>query len=701
MTKQEQKSPAKKDENYQAWKIVIIEDDEGLGKLIQVNLQRQGFSTLLAETGEDALAKVQGESDEILLVDYKLPDMTGKELVQKLTKKFNATPHFITLTGYGNEHIAAEMMKLGSHDYIVKEKKFVPLLTEVVKHTCEHISSKHKLSEVYAQLEKNLELLKTTEKLAKIGSWEFDPITQKQNWSDEIFRILEMDTTSGAPVVPKGLGFIDSKFRPAAEKAIKKAIQKGEPYDHEWIVTTTKGKKRWVNAIANPVVKNGKVVKVTGSFQDITKRKEAEENLKAANQQLAASEQQLRASNQQLAASEQQLRATNQQLKAHENELIAAKEKAEESDRLKSAFLTNMSHEIRTPMNGILGFTSLLQNPNLTGEKQQQYIEIIQNSGKRMLNTMNDLIEISSLETGQINVKLEPVDICHEIKLLCDEFQRDAEQKGLTLIHEKCLPDNHSEIITDKTKLISIVNNLLQNALKYTDKGSIIIGCDKGEGYFSCFVKDTGIGIPRNRQQAIFNRFEQADIEDTRAFEGSGLGLAISKAYIEMLDGKIWVESKEGAGSTFYIQIPLNANEPEKPKSEKVKPEIRHEQSRIKPKILIAEDDETSLYHLSYVLTNHAREIIHARNGKQAVELCKQHPDIDLILLDIKMPVLNGYDAARLIRDFNKKTAIIAQTAYALSGDREKALAAGCNDYISKPINNKLLLEKIEKLNFN
>lgn len=223
-------------------------------------------------------------------------------------------------------------------------------------------------------------------------------------------------------------------------------------------------------------------------------------------------------------------------------ELIEAKEKAEESDRLKTAFLANMSHEIRTPMNGILGFTNLLANPQLSGAEKAEYIDIIQKSGQRMLNTVNDIIEISKIETGQVKPFINPVNICKVIEDLVVFFEREAEQKGLGFNYDK--QTDPGTILTDLTKFTSIMSNLIKNALKYTDKGSVPVGCKEGENYALFFVRNTGIGIPANRQKAVFNRFEQADIGDTRAFQGSGLGLSIAKSYVEMLGGEIWVESE-------------------------------------------------------------------------------------------------------------------------------------------------------------
>lgn len=253
---------------------------------------------------------------------------------------------------------------------------------------------------------------------------------------------------------------------------------------------------------------------------------------------------------------EKKLEEKNEAYKNVNVKLKKAKLKAEQSDRLKSAFLANMSHEIRTPMNGILGFADLLKNPDLPPEKQQQYIQIIEKSGLRMLNLINDIIEISKIETGVIHVHKEQVRISEILDYVYNFFKPETDEKGLQF---KAVVTVKEDLIvkTDRDKLLSVLINLLKNAVKFTQVGFIELGCRVEDNHLFCSVKDTGLGIPSDKQSAVFQRFIQADPEDKMARQGAGLGLAISKAYIEKLGGKIGVQSEEGKGSEFYFTLPL------------------------------------------------------------------------------------------------------------------------------------------------
>jgi signal transduction histidine kinase/ActR/RegA family two-component response regulator len=391
------------------------------------------------------------------------------------------------------------------------------------------------------------------------------------------------------------------------------------------------------------------------------------------------------------------------------DDLKFAKDKAEENDRLKSAFLANMSHEIRTPMNGILGFTGLLKKPELTGEKQQLYISMIEKGGARMLNIINDIISISKVESGQMEVSISESNVNEKLEFIYTFFKPEVQRKGMQMSFHTSLPAREAVIKTDREKVSAILTCLVKNAVEYTFSGTIEFGYvlkpvkksgdnkDIASAELEFYVKDTGIGIPQDKMEAIFERFVQADNGDKRAYQGAGLGLSISKAYVEMLGGKIWVESEVGKGSTFYFTIPYH-NEPKGIIAvEKVVAPDKEEPQIKKLKILITDDDESSAMLLTEIVKKYGKEFLYAENGVEASEACRNNPDLDLVLMDIQMPIMDGYEATKQIRQFNKKIVIIAQTAYVRDGDRAKAIDAGCNDYVSKPINHSLITELIKK----
>jgi PAS domain S-box-containing protein len=373
-----------------------------------------------------------------------------------------------------------------------------------------------------------------------------------------------------------------------------------------------------------------------------------------------------------------------------EEELIKSKAKAEESDRLKSAFLANMSHEIRTPMNGILGFAELLKNPNVTGAKQREFIDTIVKSGARMLNIINDIINISKVESGLLEVIISDSNINEQIDYIYTFFKPETEKKGIQLKHKISLSMKESIIKTDREKIYAILTNLVKNAIKFTLEGYIEFGYEKKGDYLEFFVKDTGVGIEKEQAKFVFERFRQGSISHDRNYEGSGLGLSISKAYVEMLGGEIWLESNEANGSTFYFTIPYNTkNEAIPEKTEPINNTIAESAEKIISTdltILIAEDDPTTELLLKIMLESYSKKILIAKNGNEAIDICQRNPEIDVVFMDMKLPEINGYDATRQIRQFNKEVIIIAQTANALSGDKIKVLEAGCNDYLSKPI---------------
>ena len=489
-----------------------------------------------------------------------------------------------------------------------------------------------------------------------IGVWDYDIVNNILLWDDQMYELYGIQNKDFIGVYETWHNGVHPDDKERGDKEIKMAIQGEKEFDTEFRVLWPDGSVHNIRALA--IVQrddSGKALHMIGTNWDITKQKLVEQ------------------------------------------QLLKAKEHAEESDRLKSAFLANMSHEIRTPMNGILGFTELLREPKLSGKEQERYLGIIQKSCNRLLCIINDIVDISKIEAGQMGTTLSEVNVNEKIEDVYNFFLPQAEQKGIHFFYKCSLPSDQARIKSDKEKIFAILTNLVKNALKFTYEGFIEFGYEKKGSFLEFFVKDTGIGVSEDNKDVIFIRFRQGGKISSKTKEGSGLGLSISKAYVEMLGGKIWVESEEDQGSTFYFTIPYITEKQVQSINPDILPAVE-ESGQIKNlKILIAEDDETSDVLITNILNKTNHEFLHAVTGNETIEVCRNHPNLDLILMDIRMPDLSGLEATQQIRQFNKSVIIIAQTAYALTGDREKAIASGCNDYISKPIDNEELKALIQK----
>jgi PAS domain S-box-containing protein len=379
--------------------------------------------------------------------------------------------------------------------------------------------------------------------------------------------------------------------------------------------------------------------------------------------------------------------------KVIEFELIRAKEKAEESDKLKSAFLANMSHEIRTPMNGLIGFSELISQPNLIDEERLRYAEIINSSCNQLLKIVNDLIDISHIETNQITIKKENLNLTLIIKDLLKFYSPAANNKGLDLIIDSN-QDDLFEIVSDATKIRQVLTNLLSNAIKFTKKGYVKIGYEIIEKSIYFYVSDTGKGIRETDYEMIFDRFSQVE-NDNFEYGGTGLGLSIAKAYVELLGGELKVKSVIGKGSTFYFTIPYVNNELLDLNQQT---SFQKTISLIGYKVLVAEDERINFQLLKTILMKLGAEVLHAKSGIEAVEIVKSSKSsIDLVLMDIKMPDLNGTEALIEIKKINNSIPIFACTAYAQQEEADKFFALGFTDYLAKPINRQDLIKMIEK----
>jgi PAS domain S-box-containing protein len=390
--------------------------------------------------------------------------------------------------------------------------------------------------------------------------------------------------------------------------------------------------------------------------------------------------------------------------KQAEKELQEAKEKAEQSDRLKTAFLANMSHEIRTPMNGIMGFSKLLRAKELPRDKQIEYLDIIQSGTSQLLKIINDIVDISKIESGQLKTEMQYFSLNETLEELYKIIENELENNGKDQIRVKLylgLDNEQSHIKSDPARLRQIMDNLLNNSIKFTEEGSIEFGYElQSDDTLLFFVKDTGVGIPYEQQEQVFERFRQADESENAGNGGTGLGLTISQKLVEMLGGRIWITSKENEGSVFYFTLPFESKPTKERKEKKEKKKKAQEKMEGKGKtLLIIEDDPTSLEYMKALLKPSGFNLITCTGGNEGYNTFMKHPEIDLILIDIKLPDINGLEITRKIRssDYKGKVPIIAQTAYAMTGDASKSLEAGCDDYISKPVDADNLQEKIKK----
>lgn len=381
--------------------------------------------------------------------------------------------------------------------------------------------------------------------------------------------------------------------------------------------------------------------------------------------------------------------------KAIVDNLKKATKKAEESNHLKSVFLQNISHEIRTPMNAIIGSITLLKEADGDEKTQEHFYEVLELGSARLLTTVNNLLDISQVETKQIIVNKTDFSLSLALNNYVDLATPLATKRNNII---KCTSEYFTKDIilhSDSEMLTGIFGNLMSNAVKFTKDGTIEIGSYDENNYIVFYIKDNGIGIPDSRLEVIFDRFVQADSQLSRSYEGSGLGLSIAQAYAKLLGGNIWVESEEGKGSTFFFKLPKDQvttlNEPQI-KEEALKTSVKSSQ-----KILIAEDDRLNFICLRKMIEAIGITILHVKNGAEAVEMVRSDPEISVVLMDIKMPIMSGEEATIQIRNFNPYIPIIAQTAFAMPGDREKFIEIGCDDYISKPIDKNKLIHLIQK----
>lgn len=627
--------------------ILMLEDDPldaELNKEQLILLEEYQCNFKIVDNKADYLDALKTYSPDIILCDYNLPLYNGLEALNNL-KNFNALIPFIFVTGTMKEETAADAIKAGAWDYVVKDRLFrLPLAVRSVL----NLKSE---KEIAMQTQERIDNL-----LMAVEQTSTQIIVLNRDHHIEYVNKKFTEVTGFKPkdVIGKSAQLLSSKYEELeTELNIEKILKEGKEYKGEALSHKKDGSQYWELISITPI-KNG-MNELTNFIiikEDITARKEMEK------------------------------------------ELINARDRAEQSDKLKDAFLQNMSHEIRTPLNAITGFSELLMEKDAVNyESIAHYASIINNSSIQLLSIVSDVLTMASIQTGEETITQKPVDICQMLEHLYEIFIPKAQEKKLYFKYGKRRADNRIITLTDETKLAQILTNLLNNACKFTHQGWIELDyCLKNEN-IEFYVKDSGTGIAKEYHESIFERFLQVDPSLHLNYGGTGLGLSISKSFAELLGGSIRVESEPGEGSLFCLSIPYNS-------SEEVK-EVTEEHSilaRSSLHVLIAEDEYNNYLLLKSILSRDNITSYHAFNGLEAVEKCRNNAEINIVLMDIKMPVMDGITALKEIHKFRKDLPMIAQTAYALEKDKKELLQMGFADYISKPIDANELLDKIMKV---
>jgi PAS domain S-box-containing protein len=622
--------------------ILMLEDDEldaelNISQLHQ--LEEYVCKINWVQDKQGYLEALHDTSPDIILSDFSLDQYTALDAIRDLKATGKLIP-LIIITGKIDEETAAGTIKSGAWDYVVKDRLFrLPLAIRSALHLKEErINSaivearNRQLSMALEQSPVHIVITNTGYNIVYVNS----KFTEMTGFTPD--EVLGKNVKMLVPDESRNDYYnIDFSITDRWEGEIQ-ALKKG-------------GSIFWEQISISPLKnESGEITHLIAVKQDITQRK------------------------------------------IMERQLIEALDQAERSDKLKEAFLQNMSHEIRTPLNSIVGFSELLNSDDsISREKILHYTSVIYASSNQLLSIVSDILTISSIQTGQVSVLLELVDLNKVVDQLHEVFLQNAVDKNLELRISKEIEDQPFFTMTDETKLTQILTNLLHNAIKFTNDGYVELSY-KHEGDRILFrVTDTGIGIPEDSRQVIFERFRQADSSVSSKFGGTGLGLSISKSFAEMLEGSLWVESEQGKGSSFFLSIPLrHQTQPaHEDKSDKISlPDFPLT-------ILVAEDEINNYYLLEDLLKAGNIQILHARNGIEAVRICNDNPGIDLVLMDIKMPDMDGITAFAEIRKLRPRLPVIAQTAYALKQEKKHFLNLGFDDYIAKPIMKSELFRKI------
>ncbi len=637
-------------------KILVLEDSQHDFELIQEQLTDAGYILDLThvENKGGFTSALHQNCYNIILSDFNLPGFDAFGALQISNEICPEVP-FICVSGSIGEETAIELLKQGAVDYVLKDRP--ERLPFAVKRALDEAKEKAAHQKATKDLQESEHRFKQVSEDAREWIWEVD--------KNGLYTYV-------SPVVQSLLGYSSDEivgqkyfydfFIPEKKEELKNAAFE--------LFSRQESFRHFENPNAH---KDGHVLILTTSGSPVFDDKGNFKGYRGVDED-------------------------NTERKRMLEELVFAKEKAEASDKLKTAFINNISHEIRTPLNSILGFGQLLAESELTPNQRMEYFNIVQKSSNRLMNTVSDYMDMARIVSGAMEVHkkeflLKPLfnEIIEDTAHLCAEKR---------IGFEAVIPQEFHDItiFSDSDYIRKILNILVDNALKFTNKGSIRCGYTIKSGYLEFFVQDSGVGIAPDKLEIIFDIFSQEDASTTRGYEGSGLGLTIAQGLAKLLGGTIKVTSEKDKGSVFTITVPYNTTIlPEMPGTTKT---ISSTDSD-KQLVLIAEDDESNYLYMKVLLKMIGRNYLHARNGAEAVEMCKQNKSISIVLMDIKMPIMNGLEATQLIHEFRPELPIIATTAYAETGDEHRFLAAGCNGYLPKPINKTSLLALLNKIYLN
>lgn len=495
--------------------------------------------------------------------------------------------------------------------------------------------------------------LSFAQQIAKMGSWDIDYINQKYNWSKNMYTLLGLEPNGSEISYSDFFNLVHPDDKHLIDEYLQLIIETKNSVTYDFRYIKPDGNTIWVQNNITPVFVNGNLSELHGVNIDITEKKQ------------------------------------------FEHDLLAAKNKAEASDKLKSAFLNNISHEIRTPLNGILGFAPLIMDPAFSDVEKKGFLDVLNMSSNRLMQTITDIIDISLLTSGTMEVHRSELSLSALFKEIEADYAPKCTAKKLQFFVEHPAEFQQIKIYSDSELLAKVILHLLDNALKFTNSGSITLGAKMLGQKVQLFVNDTGCGVSEEAKVLIFSNFVQENISNTRGHEGNGLGLSIARGIMHLLGSDINFESEKGRGSKFSLKLDVIHVVQSIP--EAVPDQFLN--SSKKPKVLVAEDDPAGQLFLELLLKADF-EILLATNGIEAVDLCKTYADIDLVLMDVKMPVMNGITATMEIKKIRHKLPVIILTAYAELGMREKCIESGCDDYLPKPVEIKDLFAAISKFGF-